>query len=215
MTRTTWIVLVCALAAMAQVCSALDEDSRYLSKSECQSLQSVRVELKQMVEDAVVIYNGSEPLVNISWAEAIEPPEAATCFTQVRVFYGEERREVVTRLIRDAGDTRALLVPVCQGPAPLHNSIALEFKWKNKVKKGRVTLKETCPEILAEVEASSEDIERAIEDEISDANETDVSQEDSTVLIASTSKKLLVDFYLSIVGILIFMLWCKTLNLIE
>ena len=97
----------------------------------------------------------------------------------------------------------------------MHNSIALEFKWKNKVKKGRVTLKETCPEILAEVEASSEDIERAIEDEISDANETDVSQEDSTVLIASTSKKLLVDFYLSIVGILIFMLWCKTLNLIE
>ena len=62
---------------------------------------------------------------------------------------------------------------------------------------------------------SSEDIERAIEDEISDANETDVSQEDSTVLIASTSKKLLVDFYLSIVGILILMLWCKTLNLIE
>ena len=97
MTRTTWIVLVCALAAMAQVCSALDEDSRYLSKSECRSLQSVRVELKQMVEDAVVIYNGSEPLVNISWAEAIEPPEAATCFTQVRVFYGEERCEVVTR----------------------------------------------------------------------------------------------------------------------
>ena len=193
---------------MAQVCSALDEDSRYLSKSECQSLQSVRVELKQMVEDAVVIYNGSEPLVNISWAEAIEPPEAATCFTQVRVFYGEERREVVTRLIRDAGDTRALQVPVCQGPAALHNSIALEFKWKNKVKKGRVTLKETCPEILAEVEAPS--------DQISDANETDVvSQEDSTVLIASTSKKLLVDFYLSIVGILIFMLWCKTLNLIE
>ena len=78
-----------------------------------------------------------------------------------------------------------------------------------------MTLKETCPEILAEVEASSEDIERAIEDEISDANETDVSQEDSAVLIASTSKKLLVDFYLSIVGILIFMLWCKTLNLIE
>ena len=56
-----------------------------------------------------------------------------------------------------------------------------------------MTLKETCPEILAEMEASSEDIERAIEDEISDANETDVSQEDSTVLIASTSKKLLAD----------------------
>ena len=50
----------------------------------------------------------------------------------------------------------------------MHNSIALEFKWKNKVKKGRVTLKETCPEILAEVEASAEDIERAIEDEISE-----------------------------------------------
>ena len=62
---------------MAQVCSALDEDSRYLSKSECRSLQSVRVELKQMVEDAVVIHNGSEPLVNISWAEAIEPPPAS------------------------------------------------------------------------------------------------------------------------------------------